>query len=72
MALIDTPDYTVEYKDDPATKDAVFNAVLEFFKKHDKFCGDSISQSDGPIVDAPNLLCDLADNIIGFKITWKD
>ena len=72
MAIIDAPDFTVEYADDAATKEAVFNAVIEFFKKHGTFSGESLCQNDRPIADAPNFLSDLADDLIGFKLTWKD
>lgn len=71
MAIIKHASYTVTYNDGPETKEAVFNAVMDYFKTHQTFCGESLQQMDSPIEDAPNVLSDIADNIIGFKQEWK-
>lgn len=62
-------DCVVQYKDDKQTRDAVFNAVLEFFFKHKSFSGESIMQMDNPQIDAPVVLSEIADNIMGFE--WE-
>lgn len=63
---------TVEYKSDQETKDALFDAVIAFFKEHQSFTGESIMQSDGPQIDAPVLLSNLADDILKFEVTYND
>ncbi len=72
MSTFETPDAVVTFKDDEATKQAVFDRVMAFFKEHESFCGESICQCDGPIIDAPNVLADIADDILCFKVEWKE
>ena len=61
-------DYSlVTYEDTPEVRDAVFERVMEYFKKCKCFAGEVICQSDNPIIEAPNVLCDIADDIIKFK-----
>lgn len=64
--------YFLEYNNDESTRDKCFLALLEFFKKHETFTGESIQQCDGPIIDAPNLLSDIADNIFEFDQNYKE
>lgn len=49
-------------------KEKVFQAVMAYFIKHKSFWGESIAQSDNTIIDAPDVMCDIADNIIKFKV----
>lgn len=63
---------TVTYKDDQATKDAVFEKLLAWFFKHQAFSGESIMQTDAPQIEAPVLLSDIAEDIIQFDDTWDD
>lgn len=72
MARIETSDCIVEYADDKATKNAVFDAVLAFFTKHELYSAESLAQRDITFEEAPNLLGTLADNVFGFQVTWKD
>ncbi len=71
MGKITTDDFIATYNDDQEAKDAVFASVIEFFKKHETFSGESIMQSDGPLLDAPEYLSSLADDILGFEVEWK-
>lgn len=68
----ETDDWIVECKDDPATKEAVFNAVIQFFKDHQMFSGESIMQSDNPQIEAPILMSNIADDILKFNVKYKD
>ena len=65
-------DYTIEYSDTDETKSEVFNRLIEFFIKHEAFNGEAIYQNDNPLLDAPELLSDIAENIIQFKHTWNE
>lgn len=72
MAKIETLDVIAEYSDDDATKQAVFDRVLAYYKKHEVFHGESIHQMDNPIIDAPDVMSDIAENILRFKVEYKD
>lgn len=61
----------VEYEETQEVKDAVFEAVIGFFKEHEAFNGECIMQSDDPIIYAPELLSEIADNIIEFKVEYE-
>ena len=69
--IIDDNDVTVEFSNDAATKNAVFDRLIQFFISQGVFCGESIMQIDNAQIEAPLLLADIADNILKFKITWK-
>lgn len=71
MAQLETKHLRVTYKDDAATKEAVFQRVMAYFVKHEAFFGESIQQRDATIIAAPDVLADIADDIIGFEIEEK-
>lgn len=71
MKKIETSDFICKYDDSESVKNAVFERVMEFFKTHESFHGEQIMQSDSPLIDAPNVLADIADNIIKFNVEWK-
>lgn len=71
MKKIETGDFVCEYDDSESIKNAVFERVMEFFKTHESFSGEQIMQSDSPTIDAPNVLADIADDIIKFSVEWK-
>jgi hypothetical protein len=52
---------------DEDLKDKVFERVMEYIIKHEAFCGESIHQSDKPILDAPNVMSDIVDNILNIE-----
>jgi len=52
-------------------KDAIVARVLEFYRKHQSFHGESICQSDGPIMDGYCVLAEIADNILKFEVEMK-
>ncbi len=72
MRKITTKDYTVSFEDTQEMRDAVFERVIAFYMKHEAFSGESIMQCDGPQIDAPDLLADLADETLKFHVKWKD
>lgn len=72
MTKLETEDFIVEYKDDQEARDAVFEKVLEFFIEHKSFHGEAIMQSDAPQIYAPELLSDIADDIVKFDVKNKD
>lgn len=62
----------VTYNDTQEIRDAVFERVMKYFIEHEAFFGESIHQSDDPIIDAPNVMSDIADDIIKFKFSSEE
>lgn len=63
--------FVVTYEHDEKTRDAVYQAVLDWYFKHEVFAGESLVQMDEPVIDAPILLSKIADNIMGFDVAWE-
>ncbi len=61
---------TVSYDDTPELRNAVFERVLLFFIEQKTFSGESICQMDGPQIEAPNMLGDLADDVFKFQTKY--
>ena len=72
MPAIETKDVIATYQDTPEVRDAVFKRVLEYFKKFEAFHGESIHQMDDTIIYAPDVLSDIADDILKFEVCYKD
>ena len=72
MRTVETKNCIVTFPDDQATRDAVFELVVKFFLDHETFSGESAMQCDAPQIDAPQLLCDLVDDILKFKVDYKE
>lgn len=70
--IIKINDFTVEFEDSPKIHKKVFERVIDFFTKHEAFCGESIEQCDDPVIDAPTVFSDIADDIIKFKVKYND
>ncbi len=68
---IETENYIAEFNDSQEIKEKVFQKVLEYFKEHEAFSGESILQSDNPIIEAPHVMAEIADDIIKFKYECK-
>jgi hypothetical protein len=58
----------LQYNDDPATKELVFEKVLEFFRKRHVYCGESVMQNDDIALDAPEFFSMLANDVFKFEI----
>lgn len=71
MAQIESDEYVVAYMDDEATKQALFDKVVAFFKEHECFSGESYYQQDAPQIGSQELMGDILDGILKMKATWK-
>jgi hypothetical protein len=71
MANFETENYIGTYQDDDAVKQEVFDRVVAFFKKHESFHGECIMQSDDPQIYAPELLAEIADEVLKFEYDCK-
>ncbi len=65
-------DCKVSFNNDTETRDAVFAKLINWYFKHEQFSGEGIMQCDGPLIDAANILCDIADKIIQFDVKWDE
>lgn len=61
-------DYIIEYDDSPEMKEKVFNRIIQYFKKHNSWSGESVMQCDNPQMEAPEVMAEIADDIIKFKV----
>lgn len=67
-----TQEATVTYKDSQTTRDAVFTKVLAWFLDQEIFCGESIMQNDATQLTAPELLSEIADDVLQFDVMWDE
>lgn len=72
MPVIQFKDHSVSYDDSQETKNAVFQAVLDWFNKQEAYSGECIAQSDGCQIALSGLLERIADKIIKFDVKWSD
>jgi len=50
---------------------AIYDKIIKYFIDHEAFSGETIMQDDDCIIDAPEVLADIADNIFKFRIVNK-
>lgn len=60
-------DWEVSFNDDSETRHKIYNKLLEWYLSH-CISGEGIQQDDDSIIDAPNVLSDIADDIFCFKV----
>lgn len=65
-------DATIEYEDSQEIRDRVFERVMEYFNEFQCYSGESIHQSDDPLIFAPNVMSDISDEIIKFKYIYDE
>ncbi|MEO6305111.1 MAG: hypothetical protein ABIP51_18275 [Bacteroidia bacterium] len=57
----------VSFEETAELKEQVYQKVLEWFIEQGHFSGEGIMQADDPIINAPVLLSDIADDLFKFK-----
>ena len=67
----ETNEYILKYRDNILVKQLIFEKLLEFFKKHETFNGESICQCDDPQIESIELLSNIADELFQFKVEFK-
>jgi hypothetical protein len=51
----------------------IFDYLIEnYYKKYGQYSGEGIMQSDKPLIEAPDILSDIADDIIKFEVEYTD
>lgn len=52
-------------------KDKIIERILQYCKENNCIDGETLHQSDNCLLDAPNVLSDIIDNIISFETNWE-
>lgn len=53
-------------------KNQLYEKILQYCKEHDAFIGEKVAQSDDCIIDLPELMIDIVDNIFNFEVKYDD
>jgi hypothetical protein len=64
-------DMIATYQETEEKKQKLWDAFIEWCKKHNSSTGES-TQNDDFNIDAPEFIADCIDDIIEFKTEWKD
>lgn len=65
-------DGVVRYNCDQRTKDMLFDKMLQWFIEQESFNGESIMQSDSLLIDGPDLLSEIAEDVFDFDPIWVE
>lgn len=68
---VETDEYTLTYDAGPEIQNQLYTKMLGFYKRHHAFSGESVMQCDGPQLEAPELLAEIAEEIFNFDVEWK-
>lgn len=60
-------DTKISYSSSEKTKQEVFDAIINWVRKHDAWSGEILCQDDDCQIEAPQLLADIVDDILDFK-----
>lgn len=52
------------------TKEKLVEKILSFCKSNDCISGEKLQQSDSCLIEAPNLLSEIMDEVFEFKTEW--
>lgn len=64
--------FTLTYRVGETAQRKAYYMLLEWFKKHELFHGDSIHQTDKTYEEAPELLSELAEEVFKFKAEYEE
>jgi len=64
-------DATVQINVDDEMKTKIFNKIVEFIKDLNCTSGEQLQQSDSCLLEAPELISDILDDIIKPQTKWK-
>jgi len=58
---------SVSFDETDELKEKVYQRVLKYFIDERRFCGEGIMQSDDPVINAPLVFAEMADDLFRFK-----
>lgn len=64
-------DCEVSYEITDEMKDQIIQKLIEYYSKN-CHSGEGIFQDDDSLIEAPEVLADIADHIIKFKSSYKE
>lgn len=64
-------DYTVTLNDSVKTREEIFEAIIDWMEKNEFYSGEDM-QCDNFVIDSPNLIADIIDNIIKPEIKYNE
>ena len=65
-------DFILSYEVGEQVNEHIVSRLLQWFIKHEAFCGESIMQNDNPQIYAAPFLSELADEVFKFDVIWKE
>jgi len=72
LAILETEDYIITYRDDEETKNKLFEMVLSFLTENEAFNGESIHQNDVANIELANFMTEIADEVMKFNVEYKE
>jgi hypothetical protein len=64
-------DMVATFDDTQELRNEVFESIVRWIGRHNASSGESM-QNDDFVLEAPELLCDIIDDLFQFKTEWKD
>lgn len=65
-------EYSLKYLYSDEVKNKIFKRLMRYYNKYEAYDGETIMQSDDPQIYAPEVLSDIAENIIEFDVTYSE
>lgn len=64
-------DCTVKYSTSEIIAETVIEKIIQFCEQYNVSSGESLVQSDDPLIEAPHFLADIIDSLLEFNTEWK-
>jgi hypothetical protein len=65
-------DATLSFEIDEEKKNNIVEKIINFCLDNQCFCGEILMQDDDLLLESPNLISDIIDDIIEFKVKWNN
>ena len=72
METRETETFVVKFENTPEMAEKVFKKLIDWYFEQESFMGECIMQCDNSIIEAPEVLSEIADDIIKFDVDYKD
>lgn len=70
--LFEDVDRMISFDETEEKKQAVYEAVLNYYEKYKRFLGEEIMQDDNAQIYAPYILSNISDDILKFEFENKE
>jgi hypothetical protein len=65
-------DFEVSFEETNDIRNKVYEAVLNFLIEKNAFSGEVIMQSDDCLIESPQIIAKIADDIFKFKVKYDE